>query len=118
MPVNATKRRRRGKAVRKALEPRGLGNFQGRILEEQTAACRPLRGSVQQAVLLAVFETGTSLLTNGAVDEVFIRARFAHGLQAPIGGGGTYELVHFLVVIIEGTIGGFAAKRVASYLHE
>ena len=118
MIAHARKRDEDARRLGKPLEPRGLGNFQGRILEEQTAACRPLRGSVQQAVLLAVFETGTSLLTNGAVDEVFIRARFAHGLQAPIGGGGTYELVHFLVVIIEGTIGGFAAKRVASYLHE
>jgi hypothetical protein len=50
--------------------------------------------------------------------EVIIGPRFAHRLQAPVCGCGTGELQNLFIGMLERSVRGFAAKRLATNLHK
>ena len=68
--------------------------------------------------MFATFPAAPTLRANGAVDVVLVRACLAHGLEAPVRGGGAHDLDELLVEVAKGAIGGFAAKGAATDLRE
>jgi hypothetical protein len=64
----------------------------------------PLRPSI------TALPTGSTLCADGAMDVVVVRACFAHGLETPVGGGGSEQFGVFFCEVAKGTVGGLAAE--------
>jgi hypothetical protein len=69
-------------------------------------------------LLVAAFPTGSPLLANRTMNVVLVRAGFAHGFKAPVGGGGSHQVGMLLMKVAKGRVGRLAAKRGAMELHK
>jgi hypothetical protein len=59
---------------------------------------------------IAALPTGSTLCADRAMDVVIVGACLAHGLETPVGGGGSEEFGVLFCEVAKGTVGGLAAE--------
>jgi hypothetical protein len=59
---------------------------------------------------IAALPTGSTLDADRAMDVVIVGACLAHGLETPVGGGGSEEFGVLFCEVAKGSVGGLAAE--------